>query len=285
MLNMSSTYDAIMYNAQVKRYPDGSAQLLCANRTIFRASGWEARDCADRSELAASDEPAQHDAQRERDNVERSKRRARSAVFDIARSSDFSYFVTLTVSAEKADRYNAEEVFMHLHNWLDNNVRRRGLAYILVPEYHKDGAIHFHALFNDVFPVVDSGTISMPGHKKPRRPRSAAQRAAWLADGGHIVYNLPSWPWGFTTALRLYGDPNSAVGYVVKYISKSKKKIGGRWYYSGGKLSRPDKWCLNISYEQLAQEHAAFRIEELGCDCVKVQLPEGWESYVQSMER
>ena len=44
---------------------------------------------------------------------------------------------------------------------------------------------------------------------------------------------------GDSTAIKLYGDYAKAVSYVVKYIGKEQEKIGGRWYYSGGKLGRP----------------------------------------------
>ena len=80
-----------------------------------------------------------------------------------------------------------------------------------MPERHKDGAIHFHGFFNDALEARDSGTVSLPGQKSPRRPRSARQRAKWLEDGGKPVYNLPGWSWGFTTAIELYGEYDRAV--------------------------------------------------------------------------
>ena len=95
--------------------------------------------------------------------------------------------------------------------WADNQVRRKGLCYILVPELHKDGAVHYHGIFNAALPVTDSGTISRSGKKRPQRPRSRAERARWLSDGGHVVYNLPSWTLGFTTAIELYGGRDKAI--------------------------------------------------------------------------
>ena len=61
-----------------------------------------------------------------------------------------------------------------------------------------------------------------------------------------MVWNLPGWSLGFTTALELVGDYHRAVSYVCKYIGKQQApdgtgpdKPGGRWYYSGGELARP----------------------------------------------
>ena len=84
---------------------------------------------------------------------------------------------TLTLDPARVNRYDVREVTRHLNHWLDNQVRRKGLAYVLVPERHKDGAIHFHGFFNDALEARDSGTVSLPGQKAPRRPRSARQRA------------------------------------------------------------------------------------------------------------
>lgn len=267
---MRVTEDSIRHNGQIKRYPDGSAAVMVFDRSIVRERGFEAAGAPGRTEAETAEEKPKQ--QTDAENIARSKRRARAAVLDLARATDFEYFVTLTVDPAKIDRYDAEEVFRHLHPWLDNQVRRKGLSYVLVPEYHKDGAVHFHALFNDALTVVDSGTITTDGGGKPKRPRSKAQRAAWLAAGGHVVYNLPAWSWGFTTAIRLYGDREAAIGYVVKYISKSDAKIGGRWYYSGGDLKRPSVSAVDLDFEEAAKLGTVFTVDELGCRGVKILL-------------
>lgn len=264
----------VFRNAQIKRYPDGSAVVMVFDRNIIRAPGFEACGSQNRPE----DEPERvstpdDQERREAANLARSKRRARAAVFDLALATDFSFFATFTVDPLRVrDRLDDEEVFRHLHAWLDNNVRRHGLAYVLVPEYHKKGGLHFHALINDALRVVDSGTVSLPGGGKPKRPRSKAQRDAWLAAGGQPVYNLPGWSFGFTTAIRLYGDRSAAVGYVVKYITKSEKKIGGRWYYSGGELRRPSVSTAWADFNAAAELGRVFDISELNARGVRLEL-------------
>lgn len=271
-----SEYDA-WHNAQVREYPDGTTIVTVFDRAIIRERGLEAVGGERRLHgdgEAGDGEEAQGPSEERRAaaNLARSRRRAKRAVYDYAMSTDFEYFVTLTVDGDKLNRYDVQEVFDHLHDWLDNHVRRNGLTYILVPEYHKDGAVHFHALFNDALPVVDSGTISLPGGGKPRRPRSKAQRAEWLREGGHVVYNLPSWGWGFTTAIRLYGERAAAVGYVCKYISKAEQKIGGRWYYSGGALRGPAVTANDLDFDTACTLGTLFDVEELGCKGVKITL-------------
>ena len=262
-----ASYGAIHHTAQCKVYPDGGVRWLVADRAIFRERGWE----EDRRRVAAPEAEgpeAPADPADAAENIERSKRRARSAVYDLARSSDFEYFVTLTTDQEKVDRFDDLAVFKKLHKWLDNNVQRHGLTYVLIPEYHKKGGLHFHAFFNAALPVVDSGTISLPGVKRPRRPRSDAERDSWLASGGKVVYNLPGWGLGFSTAIRLYGDRRAAVGYVCKYIGKSETKIGGRWYYSGGDLRRPDVVTCDRDFSSAADAAGgSFEIDTLGARC------------------
>lgn len=298
---MGQIQDHIRHNVRVKKYPDGCADILIADRAIFREPGWEERGKRDEGEpwwLPLYDIPAveksaaqlareeEEEQQRCADNLARSVRRARSALADLALSNPWEFFVTLTLDAAKIDRYEVREITRKLNNWLDNHVRRDGLAYVLVPELHKDGAVHFHGFFNGALDAVDSGTIDY--HGKPRRPRSERQRAEWLADGGHIVYNLPAWTLGYTSAIRLYGDHRAAVGYVCKYITKAARapqrpdgkpagKIGGRWYYSGGDLRRPEVSLCDVPFDSFAADTDArrFVIEALGCKVLALHAEGG----------
>ena len=263
-------YQEILHNAKIKTYPDGSASLLVLDRPVIRESGWEAdkpTNGGSRWEDLSEDERAAL-------NLSRSQRRARSAVFDLALSTPFTHFITLTLDQRRVDRYDPVEVLRHLRYWLDNAVRRRGLVYVLVPELHKDGALHFHGLINEALPLVDSGTIIPPGGGKPRRPRSEAQGESWLTAGGSRVYNIPGWSLGFSTAIQLHGDRRQAVGYVCKYITKTEAKIGGRWYYSGGDLRRPDGFTADLDFAKAVTDRDAFDIPELGCKGVKIWTDE-----------
>lgn len=254
----------IMHNAMQKVYPDGTSTILVSNRSCFREPGWEPD-----KPLPASSVPR---LGKKKEDKERARRRARAALADLARCNDFVYFVTLTLDSSKVDRYDISQTLKPLRVWLDNAVRRDGLIYILVPEHHKDGAIHFHGLINESIPLVDSGTISMPGCKQPKRPRSKKQRLEWIENGGHVVYNIPSYKLGFSTAIQLYGSYDAATSYVAKYVSKQQEKIGGRWYYSGGKLRRPEKRYIDVEdIQNIVDGEHSFTIPRLGCRCWKIE--------------
>lgn len=184
------------------------------------------------------------------DNIERSKRRAKSHLLDYALCNNFACFVTLTLSAEKIDRTDYKAVISRLGTFLDNRVRRQGLVYVGVPELHKDGAIHFHLLCNDVLNAVDSGTVIRPTGGKPVK-QATAIRQGFSLEECRTVYNIPDWTLGFTTMVHTYGDVRAVANYIVKYITKGKEKVGGRWYYSGGKLLKPFYQYAYTSFDEV----------------------------------
>lgn len=263
------------YFGKVYEYPDGKYDIIACNRPVFRpASPKMDAKASIFGDVAVPAEPDPPQAGKEKappkaSNIARAQSRARASVRRLALANQFTWFVTLTVDPQKIDSYDAEAVTRRLNQWLTNKVRRNGLAYILVPERHQSGRIHYHGFFNDALEVVDSGTISMPGEKRPRRPKSKAQWAEMLAAGGHVVYNLPAWTYGFTTAIALYGEYSAAVGYVTKYIGKESEKIAGRWFYSGGELQKPVEKFVDICYADLLEMQTEEFLAQYGQGWVK----------------
>lgn len=220
----------LAFDLMVKEYLEFTEFTAC-DKPIFQAVGSGRKPSADCHSQSV-------DAERKADNLVRAQRRARSALRDYALSNRFDIFVTLTLDKEKIDRYDMSVIVKRLNIWLDNNVRRKGLRYVLVPELHKDGAVHFHGLFNDCLAKEDSGHST--------------------ADG-RTVYNLPSWDYGFTTAIPLTGDYSQVVTYVSKYVTKQTEKVGGRWYYSGGELGKPIKRYTNLAdFDGIADSGESF---------------------------
>ena len=228
----------VTHFSRLKSYPDGSWELMVCSSDVFRDGGYEPVDKPVYKPKVSkkqdtSGERSAAEAERGKPDVERARRRAASAVRDLALCNDFRWFVTLTLDWQRIDRYDMGAIMRKVNGWLDNAVRRQGLRYVLVPKLHKDGAVHFHGFFSDSLAAVDSG------HKD---------------SGGHAVFNLPQWKFGFTAAIELYGSYHSAVGYVCKYVRKQSAKIGGRWYYSGGSLRKPD-----VSYGDVTLRDVAGR--------------------------
>lgn len=247
------TSEDVHHYSKVYTYPCGVVDILCSTKPIFKEEGWEdARWAKPKGIASETDGEACDDGTEEQlsfsldpqsdsvesgtkdEDIKRSMRRAKSRVRRLALANDFRWFVTLTLSPDKVDRYNDDQVLRKLSTWAHNQVRRRGLKYILVPERHQDGAIHFHGFFNDALEAVASGHLDKQGH---------------------MIYNLPGWSLGFTAAIEVYGDYAGAVAYVCKYIGKQGDKPAGRWYYSGGDLREPSVVYGEISPRELREQY------------------------------
>lgn len=222
---------SVKHYAKMIKYPTGEVDIIASSEPIFGPSGWECAENYSHPKNYISVTKSQKNKSDQAD-IDRSMRRARSKLRRIALANDFRWFVTLTLDPSKVDSHSGADVVKKLNAWCSNMVQRKGLKYILVPERHKKGGIHFHGFFNDCLEVVDSGHTDKQGH---------------------VIYNLPQWSLGFTTAIELYDNYSRAVGYVCKYIGKQGEKPAGRWYYSGGDLKEPDTEYLDISPAELQE--------------------------------
>lgn len=163
------------------------------------------------------------------DNIRRAVNRAKVRAFDfIMCNPDLDAFATLTVDPERCDRTDWAAIYKPLREWLTNRVTRKGLKYILCPEYHKDGeAIHAHMLCNSSALAYEAART--PGGRLCYRK-------------GKPVYNLTDWRLGFSTMQTIpAGDSREAVAkYVFKYMGKQAgEMIGGRYFLHGGDLRAP----------------------------------------------
>lgn len=250
------TFAEISHNAKAKIYPDGSVKLIVASAPIFKDAGWEACSNADERlhgpsnpELNA-DEPEGRDRERG-DSV----RRSRQKVFDLAALNEWDYFVTLTLDRQRIDRYDPDGLARRTKKWLDNGVQRHGWRYLLVPEHHKDGAIHMHGLFSGSLRLVDSG-------KK---------------DKGRTIYNLPQWRYGFTTAIRTYGGAQGVSRYILKYIVKDFDMIFGNRYYAGGRglIRQPPCLLLDCNFHAVPGTSHIVKNAGLAFKYIDLQMEDG----------
>lgn len=130
--------------------------------------------------------------------------RARGRVFELAMCNQWDYFVTLTLNADNIDRYDLPNAVKRFGEWVSNYNRKykTRLKYLLVPEQHKDGAWHFHGLFDG---------ISLES----------------LCRNKYSYYDLPYYHnrFGFIS-LSEVRDHNRTASYITKYISKDMTASG-----------------------------------------------------------
>lgn len=169
-----------------------------------------------------------------------SLKRAKDKIQDIVLCNKFDYFVTLTFNPQKVDSFNVEEVKRAIKNWLNNGVKRRNYSYIAIPEYHKSGRIHLHALMSGDLSLVDSG------HKHNFK----------------TIYNISDWQekFGFSTAIKIDGNITALSYYITKYISKGNDKIFGHFYWSSRNLQRSPEISYDMADYGLVSQYE-YKIE------------------------
>lgn len=158
--------------------------------------------------------------------------RTKNSIYYLARSGCWDWFLTLTLSPDKVDRYNLVECSRKLRKWLNHFKERKcpDMYYLIVPEQHKDGAWHFHGLIGGCsnLSMVDSG------HKD---------------NGGSIIYNWSDYKLGFSTATAVK-DTARVSSYICKYITKDIcGSLGGRQrYFVSKNTPRAQKFVCDLNW-------------------------------------
>jgi hypothetical protein len=156
------------------------------------------------------------------ESIHRSIRRSKSTIADLVLCNDFQYFCTFTFNPKKHDRYDVNHCKFVMSMWLHRQrTHSPNLKYLIVPEFHKDGALHFHALLSN-----------FNGRLKDSKKRQS----------GRIVYNMTGFRSGFTTAVPIDHNKGAISNYIKKYITKDMPLIHGRKrYWLSQNLTRPTK--------------------------------------------
>jgi hypothetical protein len=152
---------------------------------------------------------------------EESLRRTKTTIADLIICNEFDLFTTFTFDKKKVDRYSITECKKKMGKWLKNQREIHGkFKYIIVPEHHKDGAIHFHALFKNY-----RGKL-IKGNTKTKTNRT--------------IYNISSYQLGYSTAIPIDSNIEKVGNYVKKYITKDMPLFPGKKrYWSSQGLVRP----------------------------------------------
>jgi len=169
------------------------------------------------------------------DWLEKSINRTHRILKDYILCNNFTHFFTLTISPDYCDRLDDQLVQTKIKAWLNNIRRHSSLGYIIVPERHKNGALHFHGLITnpDALDLYDSG------HKD---------------RSGRIIYHTKQYKMGFHDFTEI-GNLDAVSQYVRKYISKqfySQEKFKKRFWASRN-LIKPEI-IHNVDIEDLPLE-------------------------------
>lgn len=203
----------------LKVYPNGVCELRVYKVPLYvTAEGWETDDDL----ILGNTDFSEIDTDLE--NKFRSIRRTKQTIKDYVLSNEFDMFWTLTYST---NRESDIDCIKRMQNWVKRKREKYGkFSYIIIPERHKNGCLHFHMLTKGYKgSIVDSG-------KKNKR--------------GQMVYNADSWSHGFSTVVKIKNgieDISKVASYVTKYITKQIDDVhfgkNARRYWSSKGLIKP----------------------------------------------
>ena len=158
-------------------------------------------------------------------DFERSKRvsvqRSLRKFEDIATANlkDWAFFGTLTFSSQLVNRYDDDAVYHCFDLWRKYMKREYPfIKYLVVPERHKDKALHFHLMLG----CCSENDLQLVPLKR-------------LDNAGRIIYRCDSFKYGRNNFSHIE-DIEKTINYCKKYIEKdlgnSTARNKRRFYYS-----------------------------------------------------
>ena len=208
-IRSASPYKSDVYT--LKRY--GSNIVKISYCHVLREAGWEdEREQKKKGSVNA-------------EKLDNNLSRAKGTVRELALCNDWDYWVTLTVSPEKYNRYDLEKYrkdlaeFIHNYNRRSNDTEK--VKYLLVPEKCKDGAWHMHGFIRGI------------------RPKDL-----FVNEHGYLDWKQYKKKFGFISMEKLRNKEKCA-SYILKYLTKDTEKtiveINAHLYYASNGLKRAEE--------------------------------------------
>lgn len=219
----------LVYNT-TKEYPKMFVKIFVYNTPFEISETTKQRKQKHKKHIA--DDPLNRDA-----SLHSSLSRSRTTISDVIICNRFDWFATFTFDPKKLNRYDFNVCVRYMSTWLFNQRKHSpDFRYLIVPEKHKDGAFHFHAVFSNF-------------HGSMRKTK--------IRQKGRPIYNLTGFRGGFTTAVKIDSDEDSkhAVAcYIKKYITKDMPVMYGRKrFWTSRNLTRPIKTTNGVFIKRMTR--------------------------------
>lgn len=185
--------------------------------------------------------------------------RAKTTISDLISSNAWDYFGTLTIEEKNAAELginpkDVNEVAQYLMKFINNQNRKQGnkIKYVIIPEYQKNGNVHFHGVFNG---IRQKDLVKALNNQEFKKDKDGSYK---LDDNGNLipnelylkplkrkgnqVFNYEPYKLGFTDFEQIRN--RERVGkYCTKYLHKELLKrceeFGAHLYYCSQGLERP----------------------------------------------
>lgn len=164
------------------------------------------------------------------DKLSQALSRAKSVIQQVAICNDWDYFFTCTLDPEKWNRFDIDVFRCKFPQWIRdyNKKHHLNIKYLIVPERHKDGAVHIHGFIRGLPEYCVSRFVPFVHPHK-------------LVEGAFFNWSDCSKKFGFCS-LAPIRDPIAVGFYVCKYLTKDLARdfigYGSHLYYCSLGLNR-----------------------------------------------
>ncbi len=208
------------YNRRTTDYGNGRIEIAAYHCPRLRHTGSGRMPSGGKAETS---DKAQEE--RTRQQIYAIRRRIKG----YALSNSFRWFVTLTFDPEKVNSSDYETAKSTLLKWCRRmRDRHERFDYLLIPELHKSGAVHFHGLLGNVPADFAEAVNAKTGRPIVRHNRQ--------------VYNLTEWEYGFSDCEEIE-SPERAASYITKYVTTAlltdKEMYNKKRYFNSQGLAKP----------------------------------------------
>lgn len=224
------------YNTSIKTYANGEQKIkyhnydTCIGLPSLRKEGRGSTESKEHSRYIS---------------LLRSKQKIIDLVYHNGLIKPWKYFLTLTFDPERVNSNNYNDVSDALKKWI-NNMKHQNpqMEYVIVPEPHKSGRIHFHGLFRN----VPNWLLTEARNPKTNR---------LIKKNGVQVFNLNNYKYGYST-VSVVKDLTAVSVYISKYMTKELLNLSyKKRYWSSRSLELP-----KVEYAMFNEESLKFYIDD-----------------------
>ena len=169
--------------------------------------------------------------------LDESLSRSRRTIRDLILCNQFDYFCTFTFNPDLVDRFNFSACKNKITVLFKNYKTRYSddFRYILVPEFHRDGAIHFHGMVRGIRPqdlVIPEKIWKRSSRGNLIKVKNTRKYVDWTYYSSKL---------GFFSCSRIK-DYEKCARYVSKYITKDLMGLATdqRIFMASLDLDRPE---------------------------------------------
>ena len=152
--------------------------------------------------------------------------RAKKIIREYSFNNNWDYFITLTISPKNYDRYkDKEKIVKRILKYFDNYRQNvdSSFRYLIVPELHEDGAVHFHG-----YVMMNKNEVLKFQYYDKKKFRAVYSHNYLLKNFGRAQF------------VHIKTHTVASANYITKYLIKDSKRIFNRFYYASKGLKRDE---------------------------------------------